>query len=914
MAPASQLPPEIAGVLARGGTILTANQRAARTLRLDFDRRQNAEGRGTWQPPAIFAWDTFAVNLWRDFQIEGTTGQASNRLLLNRSQELQLWRSVIANDTGPQNSDAPWSSLKSVDSLATMAADAWQQLCAYRGQSRLKTLGVSGDTRAFQRWAQSFQQLCRSSLYLSNSELESALAPMVTNATLKPGLRDLFLIGFDMVTPAQAFLLDTLGNAGVSIAHQAPAASASNRTLTPSATLDDELDQTARAIREFLEANPQSRVAVIHPDIAAERTEIDRVFRDILSPELHDITVSVATAPYEFSLGQPLVQQPMVAVALKLLRWATVAIPISEISHLLLSPYFAAIPSEHAACAEFDAFDLRRATILRPEMDLPAFIGQVAKSRRSSDLSPLRKQLHDVHRAAIRLLAVADSAPRQKSFADWADTVRELLHSAAWASAAPDSSIEFQTRRKWESALDELATLDFEGRRATFPQALDQLAQIAGRTLFAPESNDAPVQIMGPREAAGSRFDALYFLRASDLSWPVRPGLVPLLGWRLQRDLDMPGSDSAHDAAHARRVTARLATSAPIVRFSFAEQTAESHQRPSPALAPLSLTLVEARPIPSPAPPIELEILEDSAFIPLLDSRVRGGADILRLQAACGFRAFAEKRLWSTVPDTLELGMDSKARGTVVHDALNTLWNGLRTQANLRALTSAERDRTLHHAIEHSLAHFSAQLGTTWDAAYLDVQRQRLHRLLNAWLDLELTRPPFEVKLREQDYEDVAIGPLRLSVRVDRVDTIPGQQGEIILDYKTGLTRPSGWKGERPDEPQLPLYAALREPGTVAAVTFANIRPGKDMGLLGIDSAGHALSKSAKTDFASLEDQIEDWHRVLTALAEEFAEGDARVRPKSYPLTCQYCRQRILCRLDPALLDDLEEEAEETDA
>ena len=33
-----------------------------------------------------------------------------------------------------------------------------------------------------------------------------------------------------------------------------------------------------------------------------------------------------------------------------------------------------------------------------------------------------------------------------------------------WGAGKGEDSVEFQTRRKWESALDELATLDFDGR------------------------------------------------------------------------------------------------------------------------------------------------------------------------------------------------------------------------------------------------------------------------------------------------------------------------------------------------------------------------------------------------------------------------------------------------------------------
>ena len=899
------LPPEIDELLARGGTILTGNQRAARSLRFSFDRQRRAEHRLSWQPPTIFAWDTWLAHLWQQMLLQGHAG----RLLLNRSQELQVWRSVISTDA---ELNSQWSSLQPIDSLAAMAADAWQQLCRYRGQQRLGSLGVSADTRAFQRWAQAFTRRCKTDLLLSPSELASAIAA----SRFKPPATELLLIGFDDLAPAQAALLDSLRDRSISITSLPSSPLAQDLHLATTNDLEDELVQAALWLRHTLTAAPQARIAVIHPDIASERAGIDRAFRQILAPELQNITANPATSPYEFSLGQPLSQQPMIETALKLLRWSIAPLAIDDISHLLLSPFFISSPTERPSRAEFDAFHLRQSKLLRPELDLAGFIKHVEK-RHAASLSSLLKQLHSLHRVASKLLS--DNKP--KSFADWADAIRELLHSADWASATPDSSIEFQTRRKWESALDELATLDFEGSRITFPQALDHIGQIAQRTLFAPESREAPIQIISPQEAAGSRFDALYFLRASDLAWPVRPGINPLLGWRLQRDLQMPGSDAAHHAGNARRITARLAASAPIAVFSYARETVDAHQRPSPALAALALTALPATQSPEPPALVDLEVFDDSEFIPLADMAAHGGAGVLKLQAACGFRAFAEMRLWSTAPKFLEPGMDSAERGNIVHVALQHLWNELRSQANLRSLTSDQRRAALSRAIHHSLEKVQVALDSTWDNAYLDIQRERLHRLLSAWLEVELSRPPFEVEQREQKYEDVSIGPLLLSLRVDRIDRIlseTGEQlGEVILDYKTGEASPSDWQGDRPEAPQLPLYAAVREPGTIAAISFASLRPGKEMGLRGIAAEAGILpqsASSAKPAFATLEDQIADWHRILSALAQDFADGDLRVRPKAYPKTCEYCRQRILCRVDPTALEDVNDEADEIDA
>jgi ATP-dependent helicase/nuclease subunit B len=106
------LPLKIAQALDRGATVVTGNQRAARTLRVAFDRRNHALGLNSWQPPAVVAWDTWIARLWRGLLLDGQT----SKLLLNRSQEHAVWRRILT-------ADAELHSLQTPDALAEMASD-----------------------------------------------------------------------------------------------------------------------------------------------------------------------------------------------------------------------------------------------------------------------------------------------------------------------------------------------------------------------------------------------------------------------------------------------------------------------------------------------------------------------------------------------------------------------------------------------------------------------------------------------------------------------------------------------------------------------------------------------------------------------------------------------------------------------
>jgi probable DNA repair protein len=366
----------------------------------------------------------------------------------------------------------------------------------------------------------------------------------------------------------------------------------------------------------------------------------------------------------------------------------------------------------------------------------------------------------------------------------------------------------------------------------------------------------------------------------------------------------MPGAERTHDDDLAFALTTRIAHSAATAVFSYARHSDEGDRRPSSLLTTLNPTRLTP-PTAPPSPPLQpLEhIPDDTTLPPLPDTITRGGSRILQLQAACAFRAFAETRLHATQPETRPIGLNPMERGSLVHHVMESFWTSIDSQQALRALTPAERGTLLTRAVAIAFERLQAQPETPWEEAYLVLQHRRLHALLTPWLDFELGRPPFTV-LRPEQEQQFQLGPLTLDLRIDRIDLTPA--GDLILDYKTSLVSPASWCGDRPDEPQLPLYAVLADQlgRPLAGVAFALLRPGTGMDLTGYTDHPNLLPKRARMDAATLPDQIELWREVLTTLAHAYASGDTRVDPKEYPETCQRCHQRILCRLDPTTLTE----------
>jgi probable DNA repair protein len=892
---AARLPEAIAAAIARGATVITPNQRAARAVRQAFDAAQQSAHRTLWQPANALPLDAWLENLWHQRLLHGRTA----RILLNRTQQHALWREIIVADP-----DTP--PLRSPDALADMAARAWNLLCLHRGRGRLREFPLSTDSRAFERWSRAFERR------LARAQLITASEPPAELAAGDLPTSPLVLVDFDTLAPALSDLFTSLAEQGSAIEHL--------RTEVPTQISlleagDDaaELASAAHWLRQRLDAHPHARLAVVVPNLADRRPAIDRAFGPILSPDALPITTPASPPIYEFSLGQPLAELPIAVAALDLLAWPLQPLPLERIGALLLSPWFGAA---EPALAEFDAFELRASSLLRPELTLDGMLRCLERSRHRSALAEIGSRLRKLRSAALSAQFAprpGQSEPLRQPHAAWAEVFRILLDAAGWTRPAESSSLAFQQHRRFDAALDELATLDFDAQRATAQEALAAFTRILRQAIFAPESLGAPIQILGPLEVGGVAFDGLWFLGADDLSWPAMQPPNPLLPWQMHRALNLPGSDRAQDDAHAQALTQRIAGSATETVFSFALRADEGTRRVSPLVASLPSVPFAGPVLEQPLPPQPYNFVpEDAALPPLPHPEVRGGAQILKLQAACAFRAFAEKRLFSTQPESQDPGFDALERGNLAHAVMQFFWTEIPSRAALAALPAAERDSILDRAIDRALSASPARTETAWDMAYVAVQIHRLQKLLQPWLALELRRADFTVQAPEQE-KHIQLGPLRLKLRIDRIDSTP--HGEVILDYKTGLAAPSAWKGDRPDEPQLPLYAILaqEEGRQLAGVAFALLRAGDELGMKGYahDAQLLAGTRAAPLEAPTLELQVDQWRVVLTRLAEDFAAGDTRVAPKLYPRTCEHCTQRILCRLDPSTLEhQTEDEAD----
>ena len=887
------LPIGMRELLGRGGIILTGNARAARALHRLYAESMQAAGAVAWPAPQILDLHSWLAEQWKSLLLTGT----EDRLLLNDLQERALWESIIAPAIRK-------FSLVDPARMAELAHNAYGLLTNYRGLGRLNELmwmaDASAEPEIFRRWARSFQQECTHRRWIPSCELIEAVTHAFKWGTLAPP-KEIGWIGFDRETPAEKALRTALDASGTAQRELTCEIDQLDPPVLYAAQSErDEAAACSEWVRARLASHPQARIGILMPDLAGRRPQLERELFRILSPERFPMSAGAAPAlPFEFSLGQPLAQVPLVHAALLLLRWLRAPLMQQELSWLLLSSTLGAAQGEGArdTLAQLDA-KLRNQRCAPLELTLESFLRQPHGGAPAASV---------LHRDLSSMLLLHRRGPRQAAAGEWLRRITRLLEVARWGERSDASSVLFQAREAWERLLEQVASLDLFAKE---PLTYDKLLQIVERSaqeaIFAPESEDAPVQVMGAYAASGQSFDAIWFLGATDTAWPAAGRPNPLLPVALQRELGMPHASAAENSALAHQVMTRIARSSATIVYSYAQMSEESVQRPSPLVGSFAPASFE---VEAPAPrTISLETVVDDTWVPLLNAGLSsGGHTPLRRQAECPFQSFVFHRLTVRELPVAGRGLSPADRGNLFHKAMQGVWSEdiggcthLTSHADLLHATATGTLRSLvaGHAAA-AIRWLGAECGDPWQRAYLKAEEDRTTNLVMDWLAVEATRQPFHVAQVEQR-NNIFVGELALTVRADRIDDVAG--GKLLIDYKTGEVSTASWDGPRPEQPQLPLYAAFGHADDLVGAVFAQVRRPKLVFKGRVDDPRANLSDKLTAKDAQLIDAynpelVEEWRGTLLNLSESFVRGEAQVDPLVYPKSCQYCPLDGVCRV-----------------
>jgi probable DNA repair protein len=909
-------PPDLFRRLRDGHTLVTGNSRLARVVSGQYDHWRASGGEAQWPRADVLSWNAWLDRLWRQAALAGVPG--TDRAIPGEQQALSLWSEVLERSSLAAGLLRPQALAKQAMNSRRLAVGWGVDLNhpAWRGGA-----GGNENHAAFAQWNRAFEALCRERGWLPPEDRVAVLAAaLAAGAPLAAPPVD--LLGFDELGPRQQGLLDALGAGGTPVERIAPTPAGGGATLWRASDRREELDTLARWVRARFEANPAATIAIVAPDLQESRRSIERHLQRVLHPAA--LAGQQGERPWNVSMGTPLDRVPPVAGAFDLFALLHERVDIQAVGRVLRSPWIRGGVSERGPRSRLERY-LRDTYPRQLALDELAWQARAVR-RHARDGSELPPEEHEprpwnapvLAGLATELLRFEREHRGERRPSAWADAFERLLKRAGWprspgaeagAGPAAEHDATWQAVQAWQDALRALASLDATGGKLGRDAALGRLRQVCRERIFQPRSAAARVQVLGLYEIAGLRFDHLWVTGLHGGNWPAPARPDPFIPGALQQAGGLPHASPQRELEVARTVTRRLLETAAETVFSYPGQSSGEPLLPSPLLAGLAAAQADgfdawrgddwpgamARARGTRLDPLALPG-------PLRGERARGGSSILKHQALCPFRAFASNRLGAEPLETPVDGISPMLHGSLLHRVLEGFWRETRTRAALLALEPGARRRRLRAHVEREL---DEERGLRFRPQFRDVEARRLLRLAENSLDLEAGRPDFEAIDFEREVRH-EIGGQAIRLFIDRIDRL-ADGGLAIIDYKTGRVDPAKWFGERPEDPQLPLYAVSADE-TPAAVVFEVIRDDECLFKGVVQGAGvfpglppqrNAAAEALAAAGADLPATVAAWREVLHGLMAAFLAGQAAIDPKDGRTTCRnsWCELQSLCRI-----------------
>ena len=894
-------------LLRDGATLITATPRLSREIVQAYNQSQLQNGLTSWNTPDVLPYSPWVERTWKHLRTDSGNRQARLDVVLNPSQSRQLWKKVIHQDIQSNGGDT--EHLWNINATVRSAMEAWR-ICQ-QWNIEFNDFGdfCLTDHRSFSRWARAYQSYFRQRQWLDPYQLPDQIATRIKQG-IQPDLPHLVWAGFGNLNPEQERLIECLRTSGIRISISKPDGQpASEQKFLEFESGRDQWLAAAQWAKHILTRNPEHRIAIVAPDLVRSRQGIELEFTRTLCPASIINPEKYYDRPFHIALGKQLTAYPVVRSAINLLTLFTEKpVRFEAIACMLIDPWTRSATRE---MAQRHQFEYRYRQQFAHEVKVSDIWTRITRDTANGD-SP--EPAPELVRIFNRLQPLLRRSRQKNPCSEWAGIFTQWLDGFGWPGDETLGSAEHQVVQAFRKEVLNLATLDLVESRTTLAEALSVLNERLTTQPFEPESAKVNIEIMGILESAGIQFDAVWFGNLNEKEWPPRLNKSPFVPATLQSEAGYFKADFDLNYAQAIDLQQQLTHQCHEIVFSRPRFDEEVEQSPSP-LVSWSTASSDATP-PEPSlfdhyqrhKPL-LEVFEDRIGIPVTTPNIRGGTAIIENHSACPFRSYAIHRLNARENEYRQPGLDAMGRGALVHRILEKIWQRVKTLENLRAMEPTRLERLTVEVIDDCSRFGLNQSGL--GRGFLKVQTRWLTNLMRQWFDTELTRnQDFQVAGTEKKYL-LKLGDLELFIKVDRIDRL-ADGSCVVVDYKTGMTNSvSTWVGDRPEHPQLPLYALaiIRDSGNndiIECMAYGRVRHA-DCGYQGISIKHEFDAKTggarvvplpqARINGVSLSwpDLLAHWNTRLEQIAQSFSEGQAEVNPRDGTV-CKNCNLTGLCR------------------
>ncbi len=878
-----------------GTVVLVPTRGLQHSLSKLYAEQQIAAGIQAWKTPNILVWEDYIETLWRA-NIQHFD-QAYIRL--DNAQAFIVWQQVI---TAAKKDDSELILLNE-QQTASVVQRSWKLAHKWRIDFELLNQHDDIDSKAFLEWCQAYESKLRQKNWIDSAKLESLL--MHSTHSLKTFPDQLIFAYFDLMTSHQKEHIVACEKRGVRVMQYSVANSSLSHEASQAVIYKryQQEEQEWRAVfekaRHHIEQDANLRIGIVIPSLSEQRARVEQIASAVFYPNFSPLECQQNDLVYRFSLGMPLNKIAYIhsmLIALELLK-KTFSYP--HLHCLLMSEWWPFRQQSNAQNRHVE--DLIRLDRAIKNSRSPWLSWEDVLSICQQEL-PASESIHACFERLIEFrksLFSGDS--HYHSARQWQAIFSDWLNLLSWQDNDLDSW-HYQAHESWLETLETFVGYDLVQGSMGLSRALQALNTLCKDKVFMRQAKDEPILISGVLEGIGQQVDYLFITGMHEAYPPPMPMDSFIPNSALKQQL-YPFADKSTEFQYEKNKFTSLMAGGKNVEISYASQQIEGEFSVTALLREKSFVDVDLEDFDDAVVAVPLQEYSDISGLECLQSaNIKGGSQVFENQSQCPFKAYVEHRLLRQTEEDPEFGLDARDAGTVVHAILDNIWREIESFSGLNQLEHVELQALINRHVENYIQKPNPRFQFA-RKHLLSLEKPRLQQLLLEWFILEQEQRflPFTVIGRETPVQTEFGGiPIRLVIdRIDRTDS-----GEcLIIDYKTGQADVSAWNGERPKNPQMPLYAlALEKQGnhTIKGIAFGKLKT-DDCSLIGVsalENVGMGFKASLTVrDKKTWEEQLQEWHDNLSKLAAEFLQGQALVNPsKAKP--CQYCDLHGLCRIN----------------
>ena len=360
-------------------------------------------------------------------------------------------------------------------------------------------------------------------------------------------------VGFHRFNPALEGLLAVLREQSCLVKLISPRTDVGNVVVADYPEEKSEFRSAGAWAKKILSENPGARIAIICPGLESRVIRVGWFVREGLCPgwqfgdERHHSAVNVA-------YGRRLSDYPAVALALLILRWTCTGLKGRAISVILRSHFIAGEARGGRGRLELQ---------MRSNPDREWTIEALRDVLDDSDVSADATAFIDMLDTANQFSRTIDDF---MSPHECVECIDQFLAEVNWPGDDSLDSLGFQLINRWRELLNELTKIGGITPNFRLRDVINRLELLAADTVWQPENASGNVQVMGPLQAAGMEFDAIWIAGMDSAEWPPQMHPSSFISRDLQRSYGVPDSTPAETLHFAEKVFSQLVGSARTVR------------------------------------------------------------------------------------------------------------------------------------------------------------------------------------------------------------------------------------------------------------------------------------------------------------------------------------------------------------